>query len=210
MYMTALCAVFAVGCGATSDSEPTVSGNGDDNGAVRQRDMMGLAASVRFDDDEQASSLLDASNEMMSRDAGVQVMNNQTGETSDESDAGAPPIRVDMAVPMQPELCLELPEPPEAPVLQSTIDCRNENRAPRIQDVQAPNCGNRFDEGDMIELADAVVTAIFPPKPGRDTQWDFVIQDPAGGSYSGIWIYVNVAPLTASWLRVMLFGSKAV
>ncbi|MEE2787023.1 MAG: lamin tail domain-containing protein [Myxococcota bacterium] len=191
LYLMALCATALVSCSANSDSTSNDSLNADERGAANERDMMGLANSVRFDDDDDVQSLVDSDLAGDAMDAGLIDSDGQADQVDVSADAGLPPTRVDMAVVEMPAICQTLPGPPDAPILQRNVDCQPDDGRPRIQDIQAPNCAGRFDEGDMIELDDAVVTAIFPPKPGRDSEWDFVIQDPAGGSYSGIWIYVN-------------------
>ena len=84
--------------------------------------------------------------------------------------------RVDMGMPDVPEICAELPPPPEAPDISPDVRCARNNEPKRVQDVRAPSCRmNRPDEEDVV-IDEAIVTAIFPPKPGRAQQWEFAVR----------------------------------
>ena len=70
--------------------------------------------------------------------------------------------RVDMGMPDAPEICAELPPPPEAPDISPNVRCARNNEPKRVQDVRAPSCRmNRPDEEDVV-IDEAIVTAIFP------------------------------------------------
>ena len=70
-----------------------------------------------------------------------------------------------MGMPDVPEICAELPPPPEAPDISPDVRCARNNEPKRVQDVRAPSCRmNRPDEEDVV-IDEAIVTAIFPLSP---------------------------------------------
>lgn len=118
----------------------------------------------------------------------------------------------DMSAPPLPEACLMPPPAPDQPALELGARCRAGGPV-RIRDLRDRRCsdapvfrdgnGDGFsDTREDVVLQEAIVTAVFANA--------FAVQDPEGGPWSGVWVFLNRDPIPAGvrpGARVRISGS---
>ena len=181
----------APGSGATDDTGPTI-----DSGLAPEEDMgEGDSTMADLGTDDMGIPILD-----------MEVFTDFSRPDDDGGLTDAGPL------PPLPEACLMPPAPPEQPALALEARCRA-GGALRIRDLRDRRCpdapvfrdanGDGFSDTRIdVVLPEARVTAVFADA--------FAVQDPEGGAWSGLWVFMNRTPIPAGVVpgaRVRLSGS---